>query len=119
MVEYISDRVAVMYVGRMVELAPKAALYSNPLHPYTEALLSAEPSVDIEQRRDRITLRGEIANPAAPPSGCHFHPRCQYAQDICKQKIPAWQEVKPGHYAACHFADELHLQGAQVAPATV
>ncbi|MCC6802129.1 MAG: ABC transporter ATP-binding protein [Anaerolineae bacterium] len=111
-VEYISDRVAVMYVGRIVELAPKRELFAFPKHPYTEALLSAVPSVDPEARRERINLRGEIANPAAPPSGCHFHPRCRYAQDICKQKIPVWEEVRPGHYAACHFAHELTLQGA-------
>lgn len=111
-VEYISDRVAVMYVGRMVELAPKRELYAAPKHPYTEALLSAVPSVDPDARRERINLSGEIANPAAPPSGCHFHPRCRYAQDICKQKIPAWEEVRPGHFAACHFANDLTLQGA-------
>jgi peptide/nickel transport system ATP-binding protein len=110
-VEYISDRVAVMYVGRMVELAPKRELFAFPKHPYTEALLSAVPSVDPDSRRQRISLSGEIANPAAPPSGCHFHPRCRYAQDICKQKIPAWEEVSPGQYAACHFAKELNLQG--------
>jgi peptide/nickel transport system ATP-binding protein len=111
-VEYIADRVAVMYVGRMVELAPKRELFANPKHPYTEALLSAVPSVNPDLRRERISLRGEIANPAAPPSGCHFHPRCRYAQDICKQKIPAWEKISPGHYAACHFAKELTLQGA-------
>ncbi len=115
-VEYIADRVAVMYVGRIVEIAPKAELFANPKHPYTEALLSAVPSVNPEGHRERIVLRGEIANPAAPPPGCHFHPRCRYAQDICKQEIPAWEEISPGHFAACHFARELALQGAQPEP---
>ncbi|MEM7735162.1 MAG: oligopeptide/dipeptide ABC transporter ATP-binding protein, partial [Deinococcota bacterium] len=110
-VEHISNRVAVMYVGRLVELAETDELFQNPKHPYTEALLSAVPTTDPDIKMERIILPGEVANPANPPSGCYFHPRCRYAQDKCKQEIPAWREVSPGHYSACHFADELDLKG--------
>ena len=110
-VEHISDRVGVMYVGKLVELAEAESLFSDPKHPYTEALLSAVPTTDPEIKMDRIILPGEVANPADPPSGCYFHPRCRYAQDICAQETPAWSEVAPGHFAACHFADELDLRG--------
>lgn len=110
-VEHISDRVAVMYVGKLVELADTDSLFADPKHPYTEALLSAVPTTDPEIKMDRIILPGEVANPADPPSGCYFHPRCQYAQDLCKKETPSWNEVKPGHFAACHFADELELRG--------
>ena len=112
-VEHISDRVGVMYVGKLVELADTESLFADPKHPYTEALLSAVPTTDPEIKMDRIILPGEVANPADPPSGCYFHPRCRYAQDICKRERPAWQEVKPGHFAACHFADELELRGVE------
>lgn len=110
-VRHISHRVAVMYVGKMTELATTKALFSTPRHPYTEALLSAIPHPDPRLERERIILSGEVANPAAPPSGCYFHPRCQYAQDICKDEEPEWREVDRGHYAACHFASALSLQG--------
>ncbi len=110
-VEHISDRVGVMYVGKLVEMAETESLFAEPKHPYTEALLSAVPTTDPEIKMDRIILPGEVANPAAPPSGCYFHPRCRYAQDVCKTDTPQWQEVKPGHFAACHFADELELRG--------
>ncbi len=111
-VAYISDRVAVMYVGKLVELAPTVALFTNPKHPYTEALLSAIPKPDPRRKGTaRILLEGEVANPANPPSGCYFHPRCAYAQDICQEREPVWDEVAPGHYAKCHFAHDLNLAG--------
>lgn len=110
-VEHISNRVAVMYVGRMVELSETEELYQMPLHPYTEALLSASPVADPEVFMDRIVLSGEVANPADPPSGCYFHPRCRYCQEICKTKKPEWEEIRPGHFAACHRAEELELKG--------
>lgn len=110
-IKHVSDRVAVMYVGKMVELGNAADLFTQPLHPYTEALLSAIPNTDPDLRRQRIVLQGEVANPANPPSGCHFHPRCRFAQDICKQEAPAWQEYTPGHFAACHRAAEIQLTG--------
>ena len=111
-VEHISDRVAVMYVGKLVETAPTDELFTNPKHPYTEALLSAVPKPDPDLKTDRITLPGEIANPADPPSGCYFHPRCRYAKSVCREQKPALEEVNPGHRAACHFANELELVGA-------
>ena len=112
-VEHISDRVGVMYVGKLVELADTEALFSDPKHPYTEALLSAVPTTDPEIKMDRIFLPGEVANPADPPSGCYFHPRCRYAQDICMTETPKWTEVAPRHFAACHFAEELELRGVE------
>jgi len=114
-VAHISDRVAVMYVGQIVELAPTAELFTNPKHPYTEALMSAIPRPDPRPREKRILLRGEVANPANPPSGCYFHPRCMYARDICSAEEPAFEEVSPGHYVKCHFGRELSLTGAIVA----
>lgn len=110
-VEHIADRVAVMYVGRIVELSETEDLYLNPKHPYTEALLSAVPKPDPRIKEDPIILSGEVANPAMPPSGCYFHPRCQYAQAVCRQETPPLHEVTPGHFAACHFANELNLKG--------
>ncbi len=112
-VAHISDRVAVMYVGKMVELAPTRELYTNPLHPYTEALMSAIPLPNPKRRNEkRVLLTGEVANPANPPSGCYFHPRCNYCIDVCKTEEPAFEEVKPGHYVKCHRARELSLSGA-------
>jgi peptide/nickel transport system ATP-binding protein len=113
-VEHIADRVAVMYVGRIVELSETEDLYLNPKHPYTEALLSAVPKPDPRIKDEPIILSGEVANPANPPAGCYFHPRCKYAKDICKQQTPLLREVTPGHFAACHFADELSLEGVPV-----
>jgi len=110
-VKHISDRVAVMYVGRIVETAPTEALFGAPRHPYTEALLSAVPIPDPRLRADRIVLQGEVADPAHPPPGCHFHPRCQYAQAICREKAPAQQEIAPNHFVSCHRAAELTLRG--------
>jgi peptide/nickel transport system ATP-binding protein len=110
-VRYISNRVAVMYVGRMVELAETEALFTTPKHPYTAALLSAVPEPDPRTRSRRIVLQGEVANPAAPPSGCYFHPRCPHAIDVCRTETPAWQEISPGHLVGCHRAHELQLAG--------
>ena len=114
-VEHISDRVGVMYVGKLVELADTESLFSNPRHPYSEALLSAVPTTDPEVKMDRIILTGEVANPANPPSGCYFHPRCRYAQDICAEETPPWKEISARHFAACHFAEELELRGVETA----
>ena len=111
-VEHISDQVVVMYVGKMVEQAETEELFLHPKHPYTEALLSAVPKPDPANPLNEIQLQGEIANPANPPSGCYFHPRCKYAQDICRTDAPPRLEVAPGHFAVCHFANQLQLQGA-------
>jgi peptide/nickel transport system ATP-binding protein len=117
-VKRISDRVAVMYVGQMVELAPTRTLFAQPLHPYTSALLGAIPEPDPRARGKRAALRGEVANPAAPPSGCYFHPRCQFAVEVCKTTPPVWEQLAPGHYVRCHRARELALPGvATAAPA--
>ena len=115
-VEHICDRVSVMYVGKMVELAETEALFATPKHPYTEALLSAIPTPDPEVSMERILLPGEVANPANPPSGCYFHPRCSYVQEVCKTTAPVWEEIEPGHFALCHFAKELQLHGVQSQP---
>jgi peptide/nickel transport system ATP-binding protein len=111
-VEHVSDRVAVMYLGRLVEVAPTAALFYQPLHPYTEALMSAIPALDPDEIMKPVMLKGEIPSPANPPTGCHFHPRCPFAQAVCKEAVPEWKEYRPGHFAACHFADSLSLKGA-------
>jgi len=110
-VQHISDRVAVMYVGKVAEIADADELYSHPLHPYTEALLSAVPKPDPFYKSDRIVMQGEVADPSNPPSGCYFHPRCRYAQEVCKLKTPEFRELKPGHYVSCHRAEELTLEG--------
>ncbi len=141
-VKHISDRVAVMYVGQMVEMAETETLFSSPKHPYTAALLSAIPEPDPQSRRrprrtvrpagiptvngnvaaplrevrPRVVLQGEVANPAAPPSGCYFHPRCQYALDVCKTVKPVWEEIEPGHFVRCHRSRELQLAGVSGAP---
>ncbi len=112
-VRHISNRVAVMYVGRMVELAETTEIFERPRHPYTAALLSAVPEPDPRTRARRIVLQGEVANPASPPSGCYFHPRCPHAIDVCRTQTPAWQEVSPGHFASCHRAQELQLAGVE------
>jgi peptide/nickel transport system ATP-binding protein len=113
-IQHISNRVGVMYVGKMVETASTKRLFSTPMHPYTEALLSAKPIPDPRRKSNRIILSGEVANPANPPSGCYFHPRCPYAQDICKKEAPPWRNVGDDHYAACHFAGELNLRGVAI-----
>jgi oligopeptide/dipeptide ABC transporter ATP-binding protein len=114
-VEHISDRVAVMYLGVIVELASADELYANPLHPYTEALLSAVPRTDPDHVSQRIVLPGDVPSPANPPSGCKFHPRCNYARDICSSEAPLWRELSDDHWVACHLADELALVGIDYA----
>ena len=106
-VEHISDRVGVMYLGRMVELTSREELFRNPLHPYTKALMSAIPVPDPTVKRDRIILMGDVPSPINPPSGCRFHPRCWLAKEVCKEVDPAFEEKVPGHWAACHFAGQF------------
>ncbi len=110
-VEHISDRVAVMYVGYIVEMAATEDLYYNPKHPYTEALLNAIPKPDPRNRHQPIRLPGDVPSPANPPTGCYFHPRCQYAKDICKTERPPLRDIGGEHWVACHFAEELALHG--------
>jgi oligopeptide/dipeptide ABC transporter ATP-binding protein len=102
-VKHICDRVGVMYLGRLIELAPKDALYAQPQHPYTQALLSAVPVVDPDYKRERVVLKGDVPSPANPPAGCAFHTRCPDCMDICKVERPQFKEVKTGHYVACHL----------------
>lgn len=102
-VRHISNRVAVMYVGRIVELASRSSLYSHPYHPYTEALMSAVPLANPLSKKERILLEGDVPSPINPPSGCTFHPRCKYRQDICTQTLPVLEEIEEGHRAACYF----------------
>jgi oligopeptide/dipeptide ABC transporter ATP-binding protein len=106
-VEHISDRVAVMYLGRIVELAGARAIYAEPRHPYTKALLSAIPVAEPSRVRERIVLAGDVPSPAKPPPGCPFHPRCFMARERCKVDVPALREITPGHWSACHFAEEV------------
>jgi peptide/nickel transport system ATP-binding protein len=110
-VRHICDRVAVMYVGQLVEMAPATALFRQPRHPYTAALMKAVPVPDPRVPSGDVALQGEVANPASPPSGCYFHPRCPFAVDVCRTELPALREVAPGHLARCHRADELVLEG--------
>ena len=112
-VEHISDRVAVMYVGFLVEMAATDELYYHPKHPYTEALMAAIPKPNPRMRTRPIKLPGEVANPANPPSGCYFHPRCRYARDICSQERPPLRDVGDEHWVACHLATELELAGLE------
>jgi len=107
-VEHISDRVAVMYLGKMVEMTDRKELFLNPMHPYTQALMSAIPIPDPKLRRERIILKGDVPSPLRPPSGCRFHPRCPMAMDICKQQEPVFKELKPKHAVACWWAEQQH-----------
>jgi peptide/nickel transport system ATP-binding protein len=110
-IHHISHRVAVMYVGKIVETASTVELFQSPKHPYTEALLHAIPRPDPRSKRIRLYLSGELPNPANPPTGCYFHPRCGYAQEVCARQAPALSELSPVHFVACHFAAELNLNG--------
>jgi oligopeptide/dipeptide ABC transporter ATP-binding protein len=110
-VEHVSDRIAVMYVGKLIEVAETEELLRNPLHPYAEALISAVPPADPDIQLNRIIMQGDVPSPANPPSGCVFHPRCQYAKDVCSQETPGLKELNPGHFASCLFAEELQLRG--------
>ena len=105
-VQYMSDRIGVMYLGNMVELTDADELYQNPMHPYTEALLSAVPVPVVNGKKDRIILEGDVPSPMKPPSGCPFHPRCSKCMDICKEQKPELQQKADGHYVACHLYDE-------------
>ena len=110
-IQHISDRVGVMYVGKMVEQASSEDIFRRPLHPYTEALLSAKPIADPRLKKEKILLEGETPNPAKPPSGCYFHPRCRYKCDVCAKERPEYRELEKGHFVACHRAEELTLDG--------
>ncbi|HXF62668.1 MAG TPA: ABC transporter ATP-binding protein, partial [Caldilineaceae bacterium] len=111
-VRHVCNRVAVMYVGKLVEMAETDELFSRPRHPYTEALLSAVPKPDPRARRKRILLEGDVADPANPPSGCYFHPRCAYSDGArCVHEEPALREVAPEHFVSCHYAEQLALAG--------
>jgi peptide/nickel transport system ATP-binding protein len=108
-VKHFCDRVIVMYLGKIVELAPTEALFDRPMHPYTSALMGAVPEADPRQKAAMVPLQGEVPSPANPPSGCHFHTRCPHATDICKSTVPALEEIRPRHFVRCHLAEELSL----------
>lgn len=119
-VSHVSDRIAVMYLGVLVEISPADRIRSQPLHPYTEALLSAEPAPlpSFMRSERRIILEGEIPSPVSPPSGCRFRTRCRYVKDRCASEVPALREIQPGRWVACHFAESLSLQASDIAAAT-
>lgn len=110
-VEHISDRIMVMYLGKIVEVGEASRICQVPLHPYTQALLSAVPAIDAETKRQRIVLAGDIPSPISPPPGCPFHPRCPLAISRCQSEVPPLREIEPGHWAACHRAEEVGRQG--------
>ncbi|WP_261134516.1 ABC transporter ATP-binding protein [Bacillus sp. Marseille-Q3570] len=105
-VRHISDRVGVMYLGKIAELADSEKLYEKPLHPYTQALLSAVPIADVDYKKDRVMLQGDVPSPSNPPAGCPFHTRCPEAMDVCKKVVPKFQEVEENHYVACHLYED-------------
>jgi oligopeptide/dipeptide ABC transporter ATP-binding protein len=109
-VKHISNRVAVMYLGKVVELAATDELFSNPKHPYSEALMSAVPVPDPDFKQERILLEGDVPSPVDPPSGCYFHPRCKYATDVCRNEVPQYRHLGDEHFVSCHRADELTLK---------
>jgi peptide/nickel transport system ATP-binding protein len=113
-VKHISDRVAVMYVGQLVETASTSAIFRQPRHPYTAALLRAVPIPDPRVPSGDVALHGDVANPAAPPPGCYFHPRCPFVIEVCRQEAPRLREVEPGHWTRCHRAEELSLAGVDL-----
>ncbi len=110
-VKHICDRVAVMYVGKLVELAKTGDLFHQPRHPYTAALMAAVPVADPRVESGNVELKGEVPSPANPPSGCYFHPRCAYAADVCRSEPPGFREISPGHFVACHRSEEIELPG--------
>ena len=112
-VKHISDRIAVMYVGKIVESAPTDSLFNKPKHPYTAALLSAVPVADPRIRSQMIPLEGDVPSPESPPNGCHFHPRCPYASEICKKEEPNMQEIEPMHFVSCHHFKDIQLKGIE------
>jgi peptide/nickel transport system ATP-binding protein len=116
-VRHISDRVGVMYLGRLAELAPSADLFARPLHPYTRALLSAVPEADPRAPRNRQMLQGEVPSPINPPKGCRFHTRCPLARNLCKTNVPQWREVAPGHSVACHAVTSAQTTNWEPQPA--
>jgi peptide/nickel transport system ATP-binding protein len=109
-IKYISDRVAVMYLGKIVELAQTERLFLSPKHPYSEAIMSAVPVPDPEYEVDQIVLEGDVPSPLTPPSGCYFHPRCRYAEPLCREESPPYRDVGKAHFVACHRADALNLR---------
>ncbi len=112
-IEHISDRVAVMYLGKLAEMSENDELFNNPKHPYTEALMSAVPIADPDIEKERIILKGDVPSPVDPPPGCYFHPRCPYAQSVCSQEEPEFKDYGSDHYVSCHFADSLNLKGVE------
>lgn len=112
-IEHISDRVAVMYLGKLAEMSENEELFNNPRHPYTEALMSAVPIADPDIEKERIILKGDVPSPVDPPSGCYFHPRCPYAQSVCSQEEPEFKDYGTDHYVSCHLADSLDLKGVE------
>jgi oligopeptide/dipeptide ABC transporter ATP-binding protein len=117
-VRHISNRVTVMYLGKIVELAPSEELFNNPRHPYTEALMSAVPVPNPDYKVKRILLKGDVPSPAKPPPGCYFHPRCRYAKDICKAEAPLYRNIDSDHFVACHLTETLRLQPIRTAAET-